>query len=82
MSTTVQQKINRNTERIFLLLISVVMGVLFYKMYIVLNADFNDVLNKNIPAQEKIQIYSFQEGKPISSVKFFDGKVNQRLQLK
>jgi len=46
------------------------------------NADFNDVLNKNIPAQKKIQIYSFQEGKPISSVKFFDGKVNQCLQLK
>jgi hypothetical protein len=46
------------------------------------NADFNDVLNKNIPAQEKVQIYSFQEGKPISSVKFFDGKVNQCLQLK
>ena len=40
------------------------------------NADFNDVLNKNVPAQDKIQIYSFQEGKPISSVKFFDGKVN------
>ncbi|KFZ23237.1 hypothetical protein V502_02285 [Pseudogymnoascus sp. VKM F-4520 (FW-2644)] len=40
-----------------------------------INADFNDVLNKNIPAQEKIQIYNFQEGKPISSVKFFDGKV-------
>ena len=43
MSTAVQQKVNRSTERIFLLLISVVMGVLFYKMYIVLNADFNDV---------------------------------------
>lgn len=40
------------------------------------NADFNDVLNKNVPAPDKIQIYSFQEGKPISSVKFFDGKVN------
>ena len=41
-----------------------------------INADFNDILNLNIPAQEKIQIYSFQEGKPISSVKALDGKVN------
>ncbi len=40
------------------------------------NADFNDVLNKNVPAHGKIQIYSFQEGKPISSIKVFDGKVN------
>lgn len=43
MSAAVRQSINRNTERIFLLLISMVMGVLFYKIYIVLNADFKDV---------------------------------------
>ena len=40
-----------------------------------INADFNDTLNTNVPAQEKIQIYNFQEGKPISGVKLFDGKV-------
>ena len=39
------------------------------------NADFNDLLNKAVPADQKIKIYSFQEGKPISSVKRFDGKV-------
>lgn len=43
MNTTVQPRINRNTERIFLLLISIVMAVLFYKMYLVLQADFKDV---------------------------------------
>ncbi|KAK5049958.1 hypothetical protein LTR84_004077 [Exophiala bonariae] len=37
--------------------------------------DFNQFLNQNIPAEEKIQLYSFQESKPISSVKRFDGKV-------
>ena len=43
MSTAVNQSVNRNTERIFLLLISTVMAVLFYKMYLVLNADFTEV---------------------------------------
>src|SRR5688572_30193763 len=33
----------RNTERIFLLLISVVMGVLFYKLFTVLRGDFVEV---------------------------------------
>jgi hypothetical protein len=46
MNTAGNQIINRNTERIFLLLISAVMAVLFYKMYLVLNADFNDVSSR------------------------------------
>src|SRR6478735_2972387 len=37
------KKISRSTEGIFLLLISLVMAVLFYKIYIVTNADFTDV---------------------------------------
>lgn len=37
--------------------------------------DFNQLLNRHIPADEKIQIYSFQEGKPLNSVKLGDGKV-------
>ncbi len=83
MSTAVQQKVNRNTERIFLLLISLVMGVLFYKMYIVLNADFNDVpsrlkdgtminLNDAHPAQNmKLLLQKgryFRDGKDIDLI--------------
>lgn len=40
--------------------------------------DFNLLLDKDIPADQKIQIYSFQEGKGLSSVKLFDGKVSVR----
>jgi len=43
MKAAVKRSANRNTERIFLLLIAAVMSVLFYKMYIVLNADFAEV---------------------------------------
>src|SRR6478735_3120404 len=43
MNTAGKQIINRNTERIFLLLVTAVMVVLFYKMYLVLNADFTDM---------------------------------------
>jgi len=46
MNTAGNQIINRNTERIFLLLITAVMAVLFYKMYLVLNADFTDVSSR------------------------------------
>jgi len=46
MNTAGKQIINRNTERIFLLLISAVMAVLFYKMYLVLNTDFTDVSSR------------------------------------
>ncbi len=67
MNAATSQSINRNTERIFLLLISAVMAVLFYKMYIVLNADFNEVpsrlsngtvinLNDPHPAQNMKQL--------------------------
>lgn len=37
------KKINRTTEGIFLLLISLVMAALFYKMYTVLNTEFTEV---------------------------------------
>ena len=43
MKAAVQHSINRNTERIFLLLITIVMAVMFYKIYIVINTDFSDV---------------------------------------
>ena len=46
MNTAVNHLYNRNTERIFLLLISAVMAVLFYKMYLVLNTDFTDVSSR------------------------------------
>jgi hypothetical protein len=39
------------------------------------NRDFFDLLDEPIPAVDKIQIYSFQEGQPFSSIKTFDGKV-------
>ena len=39
--------------------------------------DFNDILNKDIRPGEKLKIYSFQEGKPVSGVKGFDGKVTR-----
>lgn len=37
--------------------------------------DFNDILTRNVPASEKIQIYSFQEGKGYSRITIFDHKV-------
>jgi hypothetical protein len=37
--------------------------------------DFNQLLNQNIPADEKIQLFSFQESKGLSSMKLLDGKV-------
>src|SRR5205809_3084242 len=46
MKAAVNRSANRNTERIFLLLITIVMAVLFYKMYLVLNADFNEVASR------------------------------------
>lgn len=39
-----------------------------------LTREFNDILNASMPV-EKIKIYSFQEGKGISAIKAFDGKV-------
>jgi len=41
-----------------------------------INTDFNDLLNKSIPPEQKIQIFSFQEGKGITSIGQFDGKVS------
>src|SRR6516165_4865428 len=70
MNATVN-KVNRNTERIFLLLISIVMGVLFYKMYLVLNADFTEVpthlkngtmINLNDPHPEQNMKLLLQKG--------------------
>ncbi|MEP6466099.1 MAG: cell cycle protein, partial [Parafilimonas sp.] len=43
MSATNNPSIKRNTERIFLLLLTVVISVLFYKMYLVLQPDFAQV---------------------------------------
>ena len=43
MAAKTQKRVNRNTERIFLLLITVVMAVLFYKLYTVISGDFADV---------------------------------------
>lgn len=37
--------------------------------------DFNDILLRNAPASEKIQIYSFQEGKGYAAINIFDHKV-------
>lgn len=37
--------------------------------------DFNDILSRNAPASEKIQIYSFQEGKGYAAINIFDHKV-------
>lgn len=36
--------------------------------------NFNSLLNKNVPARNKIQLCSFQEGKPLTRLKVFDGK--------
>jgi hypothetical protein len=41
-----------------------------------INTDFNDLLNKSIPPEQKIQIFSFQEGKGITSIGKLDGKVS------
>jgi cell division protein FtsW (lipid II flippase) len=74
-------KINRNTERIFLLLISIVMGVLFYKMYLVLNADFTEVptrlkdgtmINLNDPHPEQNMKLLLQKGRYFRDEKDID----------
>lgn len=44
-----------------------------------LTRDFNDILNADIPIQQKIKIFSFQEGKGMTGVARFDGKVSMRL---
>lgn len=44
-------------------------------------ADFNDLLNKEMPAANKIQLYSFREGKPLTNLKKFDGKVGVEMKL-
>ena len=40
--------------------------------------DFNDIMEENIPASDKIQIYSFQEGQGYSRITAFDNKVSVR----
>lgn len=44
-------------------------------------ADFNDQLSKEMPAANKIQLYSFREGKPLTNLKKFDGKVGADVKL-
>jgi cell division protein FtsW (lipid II flippase)/cell division protein FtsI/penicillin-binding protein 2 len=83
MKTAVRPSINRNTERIFLLLISAVMAVLFYKIYIVLNNDFTELpsrlrqgtminLNNNQPEQNMKSLLQkgryFQDEKDIDLI--------------
>ena len=41
-----------------------------------INRDFNKLLNQNIEHARKIQIYCFQEGQGMTSVKGFSGKVS------
>jgi hypothetical protein len=43
-------------------------------------ADFNDIMEENIPAPDKIQIYSFQEGQGYSRITALDHKVRSYLQ--
>lgn len=38
-------------------------------------ADFNDIMEKNIPAPDKIQIYSFQEGQGYTRITTMHHKV-------
>ena len=40
-----------------------------------LTREFNEILNVPIPVDQRIKIYSFQEGKGISASKLLDGKV-------
>jgi hypothetical protein len=42
--------------------------------------DFNDIMEENIPAPDKIQIYSFQEGQGYSRITTLDHKVRSYLQ--
>lgn len=44
-----------------------------------LTRDFNDILNADIPVQQKIKIFSFQEGKGMTGIARFDGKVTMTL---
>jgi hypothetical protein len=44
------------------------------KLYLV-EADSSSLLNQNIPANQKIQLYSFQEGKGVMGIKPFGSKV-------
>jgi len=40
-----------------------------------INIDFNDILNRSIPPEQKMQIFSFQEGMGITSIGKLDKKV-------
>ena len=40
-----------------------------------ITTDFNDIMEENVPAPDKIQIYSFQEGQGYSRITIFDHKV-------
>ncbi|HEY2726897.1 MAG TPA: cell cycle protein, partial [Parafilimonas sp.] len=81
MSATNNPSIKRNTERIFLLLITIVMSVLFYKMYLVLNADFTEVpsrlqqgtmMNLNDPNPAKNMKTLLQKGRYFHDEKDID----------
>ncbi|KAJ9500522.1 hypothetical protein H2202_003738 [Exophiala xenobiotica] len=45
------------------------------KLYLV-EADFSSLLNRNIPASQKIQLYSFQGGKGVTGIKPFGSKTS------
>ena len=38
--------------------------------------DFNDLLDRRMNSEQKLQIFSFQEGQGLSSIGYFDGKVS------
>ena len=40
-----------------------------------LSRDFNDMLNANVPNEQKLKIFTFQESKGVSTLAGFDGKV-------
>jgi cell division protein FtsW (lipid II flippase) len=65
MASAKANSANRNTERIFLLLITIVMSVLFYKLYTVLSADFAEVPSR----LEQGTMMNLNNSKPGDSMK-------------
>ena len=81
MKSVADHSITRNTERIFLLLISIVIAVLFYKMFMVLNANFTEVpsrltngtmINLNDPHPAKNMKLLLQKGRYFRDEKDID----------
>lgn len=72
MVSAEKRRITRNTERIFLLLITIVMAVLFYKLYTVISIDFTEVpsrleqgtmINLNDPRPREAMTRLLQRGR-------------------